>query len=143
MNTFSAFCMAACVFMIFVGMASIMVNSIGAFPGESVPNIDTTTSQSKFAVDYTNILSSVAIYGVAIVAAIAAAFLTRTTNLAGIWIFDAIFWSGWLSMIPIFDAGGFLLNVTGGIIISMLTVGMDIMFIGAVVGMLTGSHQMK
>jgi hypothetical protein len=140
MNTFNGFCIAACMFMVFVGMASTVVSTLGVFP--STLDINTDDAQSKFDVQYNNILSA-GVYGATILGAIALAFLTRTTNLIGMWIFSGVFWAGWLSVNGLFYTGGFLNNATGIAIVAMLWFGMTIMFIGAVTGILSGSTVMR
>ena len=139
MNTFNSFCIAACVFMIFVGMATVVVTSLGVFP--STTSIDTSESQSKYDVTSITVWSSGITIGSILTAGIS--LLTRSTNLMGICIFGTIFWTSWLSLIPIFNTGGFLNNTTGVALIAMITFGMTIMFIGAVIGMLTGRTEMK
>lgn len=128
--------------MIFVGMASAVVSSIGAFPGATTPPMDTTDAQQKgdFSA-YSNIYSLLITYGGAIglgiVASVITLLITGSTSLIGIWMFSAVFWSSWLSVQNIFYTGGYLNNETGILIVIMLWAGMSLMFIGAIVGMLS------
>jgi hypothetical protein len=149
MNTFSGLCIGACIFIIFIGMAAGVVNSIGAFPGAVTPTADTTDAQQtgNFS-SYSNIYSLLTTYGGAIglgvIASIITLLITGSTSLIGIWMFAAVFWSSWLSIQNIFYTGGFLNNETGILIVLMLWFGMSMMFIGAVVGMLSpGSTAMR
>lgn len=137
MNTFNSFCIAACIFMIFIGMASVVVNSLDVFP--SSPDINTDDAQGKFNTGYIQI----AAFGASIALAIVFSALSRSTNIIGIWIFGAVFWASWLSVNSMFYTGGFLNNTTGIALVAMLWLGMIVMFIGAVTGMMHGSIWMK
>jgi hypothetical protein len=139
MNTYSGLCMGACIFMIFFGLASSVVNSIGAFP--SSPTIDTTAAQGSYDVGtYIWIGGSVS----TLLLAIAIGITTKSTNLIALTAFGGTFWTSWLAVLPIFNNFGFSANATGSILIFMLTLGMSVMFIGAVIGILSpGSTAMR
>jgi hypothetical protein len=145
MNTFSSFCMAACLFMIFIGLASGVVSSLNiggppVFPDS--PDINTTEAQKPFNL---NLTETIWIAGMTIgsLATVALFGAFRQTNVAAIAIFSTVFWTSWGSILVIFHTGGFLDFAAGLAIIGMLTFGMSIMFIGAVVGMLAGNPWMK
>ena len=77
------------------------------------------------------------------VGAIVLSILTGTTNMIGAWIFGSFFWSSWLSLINILYNFDFLDSTAGLILLGMISVGMTIMFVGAMVGMLSGAHSMR
>lgn len=137
MSTFTGFCIAACMFMIFVGMSSAVVNTLGVFPDSF--SVNTGVAQSKFNTGYITVFAYVG----AIAGAILLSLVSRTTNVIGIWLFGAVFWSSWLSVNTIFYTGGFLNNPTGIAIVAMLWFGMVVMFLGAIVGLLSGNPQME
>lgn len=139
MNTFSGFCIAACMFLIFVGMATGVVNTLGVFP--SSPTIDTNTAQGTY-----NVGTYIWIGGTTatILLAIAIAITTKSTNLIALTAFGGVFWTSWGSIQSIFYTGGFLSNTTGIAIVLMLWFGMTVMFIGAIIGILSpGSTAMR
>lgn len=130
--------MGACIFMIFVGMASTVVNTIGAFP--SSPTMDTSTAQGSYDVN-----TYIWIGGTIVtLTSVVILLISKATNLIGLVVFAGTFWTSWASILPIFDNFGFSDNVTGAAIILMLTFGMTVMFIGAIIGILApGSTAMR
>jgi hypothetical protein len=147
MNTFNSFCISACMFMIFLGMASIVVGNLGI--SSSSPVINTTEAQKNFLKDNANTIIWVAGGTLATIASIASYFFTRSTVIMGVTIFAGIFWTSWIAINKTFLSNFFIDSTTHAIqpaaagIIGMLWLGMAVMFIGAVQGMLTGSIWMK
>lgn len=159
MNTFTSFCIGACIFMCFVGMAGTLVNVIGSFPssvdtgaaihgdgtgGSIFSNLSsniTSATNDPFPFDNMWLIGT----GVAVggAAAIGLSILTGTTTFIGIWLFGSVFWSGWLNLVGVITTGGYFNNAAGAVIIGMLSIGMMIMFVGAIIGMFGGSQGMK
>ena len=147
MNTFSGFCIAACIFIIFVGLATAVVGSLNQSGSSDVfpntPNIDVTDASSSSTYNVSTYIwvgGSVA----TLLLAIAVAITSKSTNLIALTVFGGTFWTSWGSMAPVFDTFGFTSNNTGFLIIGMLTLGMTMMFIGAVIGILSpGSTAMR
>lgn len=154
MNTFGSLCISACVFMIFIGFGFGFVSAIGAFPISKTAPFDTgdTTSDvlSNLSSNITGAMGSITSgqlwaisTGLTIAGSVAFSILTGTTNVIGIWLFGSFFWSAWGSLVIIFAQFDFLKTGAGAILVTMITVGMAIMFYGAVIGMLSGSTSMK
>lgn len=126
--------------MIFVGMSSLVVHSLGVFPDS--PIIDTSDAQGNFTT--TSIQSNIFMAGTAITVVLTTfSLLTRQTVFVGLTLFGGIFWTSWTSINGLFYTGGFMRNETGILIIAMLWLGMAAMFIGAIIGMLSGNPWMK
>jgi len=143
-NTFSGICIATCMFMIFFGMATAVVNAVApnVFPG--LAGIDTSNAESKIDTDYMSIGVIVVTYGAAIIGAGILAVLTNSTNIIGVWLFSAVFWASFLSLngtLSIMLYG--YLGAASIPIFAILWIGMIMMFIGAIIGMLSGSQWMR
>jgi len=154
MNTFNSFCIGACVFMIFVGMSFGFITAIGAFPTSYTGSVNATGTDLTILENLTgNVtgqeghLSWGAMWGIATGGAIAVsvvfAILTHSTNMIGVWLFGTFFWSSYASIIGMLFTFDFLSSGAGLILATMITIGMTIMFVGAVIGMLSGSHYMR
>ena len=154
MNTFSGFCIGACVFMIFIGMSFGFISAIGAFPTSQTAPFDTggtdlgiVSNLTSNITGTTGHLSFGEIWGIATgaitVGAIILSILTGTTNMIGIWLFGSFFWSSWASLVGILYMFDFLSSGAGLILVTMITVGMSIMFVGAIIGMLAGTHSLR
>ena len=149
MNTFNSFCIAACIFMIFISMSIGFINLSGAFPTNMAtnPNTKNITNMTnavagepmKFDMGTIWLVGTGASIGIAVVVGI----LMKSTNLLGVFLFGSIFWSSWLNIIGVAYTGGFLSNQGGVALLGMITVGMTFMFIGAIIGMLSGSIWMR
>lgn len=63
--------------------------------------------------------------------------ITHSTNVLGVCIFSGVFWSSYVNTLSIINIGGFLVGLSGFLIIG--TVGMLFIFSAAVIGMLSGS----
>lgn len=154
MNTFSSLCIGACVFMIFIGMSMGFIGAINAFPTSMTSPIDTSSGDMDILENLTGNITGTTgtltfgeMWGIATgaitVGAIVLSILTGTTNMIGIWLFGSFFWSSWVSLIGILYMFAFLTTGAGLILVTMITVGMSIMFVGAVIGMLSGTHSMR
>lgn len=144
MSTFTGFCIAACVFMLFVNFGFMFVSSFGGFDTTIPASLNLTGNSSAnynkaFNFDYVRTFAiGITVLGLG---ALTMCYLTGTTNMLGVYLFGATFWAGWINLVSIFNMGSFLDNAPGQVLISMLTIGMMIMFTGAVIGMLSGSTQ--
>ena len=67
--------------------------------------------------------------------AVLLAWLTHSTTPIGVYLFGAVFWTSYLSTFCIFSTGGF---IPAGLL-NLFHVGSVLLFIAAVIGMLTGS----
>ena len=157
MNSFNSLCIGACIFMIFLGFSFSFIDAMDAFPTSKTGPFDANNS------DFLNVteqlsqdVSSSGIkhvgfseiwligIGAASIGAIAISILTGTTNFLGIYLFGTFFWASWLQVINIFNIfDDFLGSGAGLILITMITVGMGFMFVGAVIGMLSGAQTLR
>lgn len=154
MNTFSALCIAACVFMIFVGFSFGFVDAMGVFPVEQASPFDATDDSLEIVENLSQNITGTEgrmswstmwgiVTGAMLIGAIGISLITHTTNLIGVYIFGTFFWSSWINVVGILDTFDFLASAAGLVLLTMITVGMSIMFIGAIVGMLSGAHAMR
>jgi hypothetical protein len=152
MNTYTSFCIAGCLFMIFVSMAIGFVNLSGAFPTTLSTNPNTGNITNMTNGGYVGSPSKLDMgtiwlvgMGSSIGAALAIGILMKSTNMLAVSLFGGVFWSSWLNILGVVYVGGFDFMSSPGYIalIGMLTVGMTFMFIGAIIGMLSGSIWMR
>lgn len=155
MNTFTSFCIAACMFMCFVGMASAFIGVLGVFPTTISMTPSGNSSSGIFSNLTGNVTSSagesinfdsiwlIATGGIAATGAFIFGILTKSTNMVAVWLFGTVFWSAWGHLAVIISGVGILDSEAGIILISIITVGMTIIFVGAVIGMLSGSIWMR
>jgi len=153
MNTFNSFCIGACIFMIFLGFSFGFIDAMNAFPTSKTSPFGTDNSLNIVQNLSSNItgttggLSWGQIWGIGTGAialgVIGMAILTRTTNMIGVYLFGTFFWSSWASLVGILYTFSFLTSGAGLILVTMITVGMSVMFIGAIIGMLSGSFSMR
>ena len=141
--------------MIFLGFSFGFIGAMGAFPAGYTspfdPAHDTsggiTTNLTSNITGETGTLSWGQMWGLATIMAtggvIFLSILTGTTNLLGVYLFGTFFWSSWASLVGILYTFDFLTSAAGIILLSMITVGMGIMFVGAIIGMLSGSQSMR
>jgi hypothetical protein len=154
MNTFNSICIAGCIFMTFISMSIGFINLSGAFgvttpttisvngnATQTVENLSQNITGTAGKMDW-NSLWLIAT-GITALGVIGLAFMTGTTNMIGVYLFGTFFWSSWLNVVNIMRLGGFLDFSAGVALITMITVGMTFMFIGAVIGMLSGAQAMR
>ena len=155
MNTFTSFCIGACIFMIFVGMSIGFIGAMGAFPtimtnpfnGENgtkiVENLSGNITGTSGTIDFASVwgISTGALIG----GAVSLSILTKTTNMIAVWLFGSFFWSSWASILMMINsfAHDFFGSSAGLILVAMISVGMIFMFIGAIIGLLSGSIWMR
>lgn len=155
MNTFSSLCIGACIFMIFIGFSFGFIDAMGAFPtGKTSPFNPSSDTSTGMLTNLTGNVSGTpgsiswsmfwgAATGVTLLAAGVFSVLTGTTNMLGVYLFGTFFWSSWASLVGILYQFDFLTSSAGLILLTMITVGMGVMFVGAVIGMLSGSQSMR
>ena len=154
MNTFNSLCIGACIFMIFLGFSFSFIGAMGAFPASMTGPFDETDSSLDIVENLSsNITGSGGSLnmgqmwligtGATALAVVGLAILTGTTNMIGVYLFGTFFWASWVQLIGILYTFDFLSSGAGLILVTMITVGMTIMFIGAVIGMLSGSVSMR
>ena len=147
MNTFYQFCVSACVFLLFITMSINFVNMLNVFPstlegGFVTGNTTASTYENLTATNSTSYMSMGDIWTIvgvgALIGGIALAILTQSVTIIGAYLFGLIFWSSYLNVVGILFIGG---AITGALVIlmSMVTIGMVLLFAGAIIGMFTGS----
>ena len=141
-TTFSGFCIAACVFIIFFDFGLAFVSTTGAFETGVVTPINVTGNSTVdfgrfFSSGFTNIW--LGLLGLSLGSLAICAIASVSPNIIAVILFGEFFWTGWLNVISVLNTGGFFGSSTGIVLMSMLSVGMMIMFVGAVIGMLSGN----
>lgn len=140
--------------MIFLGFSFGFIDAMGAFPTTHTGGFDSTDSSIDIVENLTSNISGASgklswgqMWGIGTgaiaIGVIGIAILTGTTNMIGVYLFGTFFWSSWASLVGILYTFDFLESGAGLILMTMITVGMAIMFVGAVIGMLSGSNYMR
>ena len=144
-ETFFQLCLYFTLGIIIFSMIFGVLVGLNVFSGADVNSgvdIDTSDKDAAFT-DITgedlqtNLLISVSagtILGLA--AGGTVSWLTHTTSAIGVGIFTGTFWGAYLNMYSILDSGSFLSDA--GILI-IITVVVTMLFVGAIIGMFTGS----
>ena len=154
MNTFNSICIAGCIFMTFISMSIGFIDLSGAFgtttPGTLNINGDSMGTVENLSQNITGTAGNMnwgsvwlLATGITALGVIGLALLTGTTNMIGVYLFGTFFWSSWINVVNIIRLGGLLDFPAGVALITMITVGMTFMFIGAVIGMLSGAQAMR
>jgi len=143
LNTFFRIAIFLALGMIMFNLSVAFVNGLGIF--DSSEAVGTGTIEGEDAIDtlsggeFTGIdnIWDLALYGSIIggVSAVTLAFLTHSTTPIGIYLFGAIFWTSYLSTFTIFSTGGYIPID----FLNLFHVGSILLFVAAVIGMLTGS----
>jgi len=153
LNTFNSFCIAACLFMIFIGMSMGFIGLTGAFPtgvstgfheGDTLGQVSNLTGNVTGSAGHMDFWSIWGIAtGIGASGVFVAAILTKSTNMIAIGLFGTFFWGSWGSLIGILYMFDFLTSGAGLMLVTMITVGMTFIFVGAIIGMLSGSIWMR
>lgn len=132
--------MGACIFIIFIGMSSALVNSMGIYP--TIPVFNTAEAEGvintaqNLVSTWSGLISLTA--GITIVVIIGLSFFAGSinTNLLAAAMFAVVFWATWgYLQLSMFAPYGFYTGILLSLML-MLNLGMIIMFIGAVIGIL-------
>jgi hypothetical protein len=140
MNTFFRICVMFILLMLTFSLVINFLSSTGAFPHTTggVSGIDEPEDALSVFTGLSDPTMSaifLGVTGLAFIAAVALAYLTKSIIPIGLHLFGTIFWASWVSMLSIFSFGGYM----PGDLLLIFTVGVMFVFIAAVVGILTGS----
>ena len=149
-NTFFQICIYIVLACIILTLSINFVVSLGIFGDysaetgiQSQKTANETLAQFTKSGDYktgflTTDLWSFVLAGIAVAAGAAVvAWITHSASVLGVGVFAYVFWASYVNVISILQVGGFLADL--GLFVLIGTVGMGFIFIGAVIGMLSGS----
>lgn len=138
MNTFFRTCLFLCIGLIIFTLGLNFVNGLGVFPTEIEAGVgsgsDTSSYFSAFAEKDTSYIWGLVIGG-GVIAGGLISVLTRSIVPVGISIYATVFWTSYLRALGVLNIG----NYIPADFLLMFTVGIVFLFIGSIVGMLTGS----
>lgn len=147
LGTFFQICIYITACVIFFTLSVSFVNSLGVFPYTVESGIETgggtnaTFLGLTISDEYGSGVSMDTVWSIVFTAsgigALFVAWITRSISILGVYIFSVVFWSAYVNALSIINIGGFLSDLMGFVVIG--TVGMVIVFAGAVAGMLSGS----
>lgn len=130
----------ALLFTLFVGVA-VFTDSKEDAPEEGI-TIDTSGKENAFYsiskqdLQKSLLLSSLGGSVIGLVVGVGLSWLTRTTNGIGVGLFTGVFWTGFFNLNNIINMGNYLAD--SGILL-IINVILCFMFVGAIIGMFTGS----
>lgn len=138
MNTFFRTCLFICIAVIIFTLGLNVVNGLDVFPTEIEAGAgggdDTASYFSSFAEEDTDYIWGLVIGG-GVIAGGLISVLTRSIVPVGISIYATVFWASYLRALGVMNIGGYIPDD----FLLMFTVGIVFLFVGSVVGMLTGS----
>lgn len=142
-NTFFQACTAFTILLLLFTLSVNFVSVSGFYPTNAETGIDiNTTSTNETFQDVTggytpsNIWSVWSLAGlIALGGSIAIAVLTRSSVFVGIYLFSIVFWTAYLNMLGITQLG----NYVPGSFIFLGTTSLVFIWMGAIIGMLSGS----
>jgi hypothetical protein len=147
-RSFYTFCISACVFIIFISLSINLVSLFGIFNAgthgiewNSTQAIQNTTKQSNAVLGlFTGHLIEYSFVGfVAITGLGAAIYLSKASgnwNILSAYLFSTVFWTSWTQNLMVFGMFNIFHYPVIIAIMGILTTGMLVMFIGAVIGLL-------
>jgi len=144
LNTFFQVATYLCIILLLFTLAINFVNAMGIFPVDVKTGISTEGDTPNIFSDITGLDGGmeyiwITILSVSGIGTIVVAILMHSTTPVGVWLFSSVFWTSYIRMIDV-------VNVTGVFdtdpLLSFLkigTVAMLFLWVGAIIGMFTGS----
>jgi len=115
------------------------VDGLGIFPHTSSIGTEITTSNALSQLTGLDNPSMQGIFlgvtGLAFVGVVALCWATKNVVPLGLYLFGVIFWTSWIRMSSVMSYGGYI----PAELLAVFTVGAIFLFVGAIIGMLTGS----
>lgn len=139
MNTFFRICVYYCLGLMVFTLLFNLVALTGAFDtnvdsGTSIGDTDEALGNlSNLATPNMAYIFTIVATGVGV--GIAVGYITSSIVPVGIGIFGSVFWSSYVTMHGILAIGGYI----PGEILTIVTIGTVLVFVGAIIGMITGS----
>jgi len=137
-NTFFQICIVIVITLILFNLAVAWVDTLNIYQTNVDTGIATGADQNEtfqniagINIDsiWTLVLTGTAIAGIAL------AWITRSTTIIGIVLFSLVFWASYWNTLSILNIGDY---IPGGFIL-IGTAGMLFIWVGAIIGMLSGS----
>jgi len=139
-STFFSIAITITLVMLVFTLVANFVAGLGVF--DEVTGMGTETSNTGGVLQSITGLSDpnmnsifIGVTGITFLGAVGLCYLTKNITPIGLHLFGTIFWTSWLRLSVILSYGGYV-DVE---LISIFTIGVMFVFIGAIIGMLTGS----
>jgi hypothetical protein len=146
-DSFYKFCISGCLFLIFVNISITFVGLLAVFPA-TVPlgNTDNTSNMTEEFLP-SGVLDFISgnmfgflMEGGLILVGLAAIVATRNWNAVAAYLVGAFFWTSYQSSIMVLSYGGFFDTLAMQVFVGMISIGMLVMFLGAMIGMIGGKE---
>jgi len=138
MNTFFRIALFICLFLVIVNLGWSFIRATGAFGDVAEAGITGSDSNDVFYAftGFSGGMAGIFAVGVSLgaIGAGLASWATKSVVPMGVYLFSVIFWSSYNSSLNIMAVS----QIPGSMTI-LITVGIMFVFVGAVIGMLTGS----
>lgn len=147
---FYSFCIAATMFMLFCNISITVVAMTGVFPIETPAPYENATANEtiveQLGSDFMSFLTGnwlgfiveIGLGAVGLGAVIFYAITSGSWNVVAAYLFGVFFWGCYQSNLVFLSYGGWLATPLIAVVVTMLTIGMAIMFGGAVIGLFGG-----
>ena len=147
-SSFYKFCIGACIFIIFFSLSINFLSIISIFPldtpgfqGNYTEGLNKTVANSNlilgiFTGDTLLFTITGLLVGTGLIGAIALAISSKNWNIVSVYIFITVFWGSWISNLGIFTNNSFYDYPAVKALIVIITIGMMVLFIGAIAGLL-------
>lgn len=136
-------CLYICMLLIIFTLVVNFIDSTSAFDTKIDSGVESQTTDSGVLEVFTNSPDQtvnniwlVAVGG-SLIGAVGLAYLTHSIVPVGIHLFSTVFWTSYLRAWNVMSAGSFTDDISG--LMLVFTAAIMFLFIGAIVGMLTGS----
>ena len=145
-NSLTRFCIAACVFTLLISLSMNLVVGIHAF-GDMAPSplLNGTSDAAKTKLNAIegilsgNIEVILGLGGILTLLAIAGCIASGNYSIIGPVIFIYVFWGSWGLNLSLFDSSGYFSSGTMLDVYHMITLGMSLLFVGALIGLFGGN----
>lgn len=132
-------CISFCLMLLAFSLVANFVDGLGIFPHTSSIGTEITTSNALSQLTGLDNPSMQGIFlgvtGLAFVGVVALCWATKNVVPLGLYLFGVIFWTSWIRMSSVMSYGGYI----PAELLAVFTVGAIFLFVGAIIGMLTGS----
>lgn len=153
LTTFFQICIYITIAMVLFTLSISFVSAMGVFQTEIEAGVvageDTNATMQGFTVspDYPSGMDMTTLWGIVITASAAGgiviAWITRSTTILGVYVFSVVFWAAYGNALSVINSMGgsepYLSGLIGLGFVSLATVGIGFIWIGAIAGMLSGS----
>ena len=133
-------CLGFTIMLLAFSLVANFVSALGVFPHTTNIGLDAGDTDDALAeltgLDSPNMQAIfIGVTGLTFIGAVALSVLTKTITPIGLHLFGVVFWTSWIRMSSVLGYGGYI----PAELLGVFTIGAMFIFIGAIIGMLTGS----